>query len=265
MLPPEDPVLPAPGSRPLPAVTWRDRAADLVALVAGRPVAAALVAVAVLGAALVVGPLVRGVASEPSGAPVEASLPMAGSATAADGGRGADAAATATTASTAGLDAAADAEGDAGSVVVHAAGAVAVPGVYELPADSRVDDLVAQAGGLADDADHDRVNLALPLVDGERVYVPRVGEQDLPEAPAPSGTGPGRVEGAPGGEAPGLVDVNTASITELEQLPGVGPVTAQAIVDHREQQGPFAVVEDLLDVQGIGEARLEQLRDLVAL
>ena len=251
-------------TRPLPPVHWRDRAADLVALGAGRPVLAGVVVVLLLGAVLVLGPMVRGVASEPTNQPVEAALPMAGSATSTT--LAGTAGATASTALGSAVAGAAAVDPAAAPVVVHAAGAVVDAGVYELPAGSRVDDLVSAAGGLAPDADGDRVNLALLLADGERVYVPRVGEEVVPEAPSPSGAAAGSPSaegGGSGAATSGPINLNTATVAELETLPGVGPVTAQAIVDHREQEGPFTSVDDLLDVQGIGEARLAQMREQV--
>lgn len=138
-------------------------------------------------------------------------------------------------------------------VVVHVAGAVERPGVQRLPAGSRVIDAIDAAGGLRADADAGRVNLAAELVDGSQVYVPAEGEV----APASAGlSGASDVGG-------GVIDLNTADATLLETLPGVGPATAAAIVDHRERNGPFASVEGLLDVRGIGEAKLAQLRELV--
>jgi competence protein ComEA len=257
-----DPEPSDPPARPLPPITWRDRLADLVALAAGRPLAAAALVAAAVVAVVVLLPLAQRLSAEPSGQPVEALLPMAGatSSTSAPAVTADGATATSTPAG--------GAVGAAGEgVVVHAAGAVAEPGVYELPAGSRVDDLVQAAGGLAAEADGDRVNLALPLVDGERVYVPAVGEAAVPEAPGPSaggGIGGGASDSTSSGSASGApVDLNTADLAQLDELPGVGPVTAQAIVDHREQVGPFSSVDQLLDVQGIGEARLGQLRELV--
>lgn len=148
-------------------------------------------------------------------------------------------------------------------VVVHAAGAVAEPGVYELAPGARVTDLVHAAGGMTADADPDRLNLAEPLVDGSRIYVPRRGEEPPPPVTV-DGAAPSGESAAPGDPAtPALVDLNTASIAELEELPGIGPATAQAIVDHREQLGPFRSVDELLDVRGIGDAKLAQLRPLV--
>ncbi len=139
-----------------------------------------------------------------------------------------------------------------GPVVVHVAGAVHAPGVQRLPAGSRVIDAVDAAGGLVPDADAGRVNLAAELADGTQVYVPTIGE--VPPVPAASGAGE---------TADGPIDLNIADATVLETLPGVGPATSAAILDHRERNGPFVSVDGLLEVRGIGEAKLAQIRDLV--
>lgn len=145
------------------------------------------------------------------------------------------------------------APGVADDVVVHVAGAVGASGVYSLPGDARVIDAVQAAGGFAADAQPDAVNLAAPLTDGERVYIPREGE-----------TTPASVEDAGAASAPaGPIDINRATVDDLDELPGVGPATAAAIVAHREQHGPFGSVDDLADVRGIGPAKLEALRGLV--
>lgn len=138
-------------------------------------------------------------------------------------------------------------------VVVHAAGAVRLAGLFVLPAGSRVDDLIAAAGGAEPGADLDRVNLASPLSDGMRVFIPLVGEAV-----------PGEVAGDMGGDdQTGPVDINTADAAQLESLPGIGPATATAVVEHRTRTGAFRSVEDLLEVRGIGPAKLEQLRQHV--
>jgi competence protein ComEA len=139
---------------------------------------------------------------------------------------------------------------------VHVAGAVARPGLYRLPAGARVADAVTAAGGLADSADPDRVNLAVVLSDGEQVAVPRVGEAG---GGLPSGipAGPGRGVAGDGGQ----VDINTAGPEELQQLRGIGPARAEAIITHREEFGPFSSVDDLADVPGIGPATIDGLRD----
>jgi competence protein ComEA len=147
-------------------------------------------------------------------------------------------------------------------VVVHVAGAVVVPGLYELAGGARVADAIEAARGATPEADLDRLNLAQPLVDGSRVYVPRAGETDPPEVLVP-GSPPGSVPSPEGTVVAGPVDLNTATLEQLDELPGVGPTTAQAIIDHREQNGPFRSVDELLDVRGIGDAKLAQLRPLV--
>ena len=134
------------------------------------------------------------------------------------------------------------------------AGAVVRPGVYRLPPGGRVADAIEAAGGPAPGAELHRLNLAAPLVDGSQVYVPLAGE-----APPAGAAAPGAGAEAP----PGPLDLNTATAAQLEELPGIGPATAAAIVDAREERGGFASVDDLLDVRGIGPAKLEALRDLV--
>jgi competence protein ComEA len=148
-------------------------------------------------------------------------------------------------------------------LLAHAAGAVQAPGLYQLPPGARVADLLQAAGGPAIDADLDRVNLAEPVADGSRVYVPRIGEEDVPDPLGPTGGG-GAPTSVAGSEQPAApLDLNTATAEELDTLPGVGPTTAAAILEHRSTNGPFASVDELLDVTGIGEAKLEQLRPLV--
>ena len=142
-----------------------------------------------------------------------------------------------------------------GVVVVHVAGAVVSPGVYELPAGSRVEGAVTAAGGARPDAVSSALNLAAPLTDGTRIYVPMVGEE-VPPTPA--------VAVAPGPTTPpGPIDLNRATAAELDDLPGIGPSTAQAIVEHRTANGPFAAVDDLEAVRGIGPAKLDAIRALV--
>lgn len=139
-------------------------------------------------------------------------------------------------------------------VVVHVAGAVVNPGVYTLRVGARVVDALAAAGGAAADAQPDAVNLAAPLVDGVRVYVPRQGEP----VPATAVVGPVS-SGAPAGP----IDLNGATVDLLDTLPGVGPATAAAIVAYRTDHGPFASVDDLAKVRGIGPAKLEAIRSMV--
>ena len=145
-----------------------------------------------------------------------------------------------------------------GGIVVNVAGAVRSPGVYTLPTGARVIDGIRAAGGPAPDADVGSINLARPMTDGERVYVPRRGETPPPEA----ATGGGATGGSSSSSG-GKVNINTASESELEALPGIGQVLAQRIVDYRTQHGPFRDVRDLLKVEGIGEKKFDSLKDHV--
>lgn len=155
------------------------------------------------------------------------------------------------------------AENDA-PVVVHVVGAVLHPGVYELRAGSRVVDAVEAAGGALGNAALGSLNLARILSDGEQVYVFTADEVAAGAAPsAPGASGPPGSSGQAGPASAGLVDLNTATVEELDALPGIGPATAQKIVDDREANGPFATPEDLMRVSGIGAAKFEALKDLV--
>jgi competence protein ComEA len=138
----------------------------------------------------------------------------------------------------------------ANTLTVHVAGWVQRPGLVELPEGSRVADAVAAAGGLLPSANAESVNLAAEVGDGEQIVVP------------------GPYHAAASGSAAvddGKVHLNRATAAELEALPGVGPVLAERIVAYRDEKGPFGTLEDLLDVPGIGEAKLSSFRDLLAI
>lgn len=148
-----------------------------------------------------------------------------------------------------------------GVVVVHVAGAVEAPGIYELPAGQRVAEAIAAAGGASDGADLDRLNLAAPIRDGSQVRVPTRDESDATATvttigPVGGGADPGDIDAA--------VDLNRAGRQALESLPGIGPATAAAIVDWRESNGGFRTVDELLAVPGIGPAKFAVLADLVS-
>jgi competence protein ComEA len=145
------------------------------------------------------------------------------------------------------------ASGDGGPLMyVDVVGAVRRPGLYRLPRGARIADAVARAGGATSKAQLELVNVAAPLADGEQVVVPRRGAAAA--AAAAPATAP----------AAGPVHLSTATAEQLDSLPGIGPVTAQKIIDYRQQHGGFSSVDELDAVPGIGPARLEQLKGLVA-
>ena len=133
-------------------------------------------------------------------------------------------------------------EAENAEITVHVAGEVRAPGLVLIPAGSRVADAVAAAGGFTPAAEPATLNLAAPVVDGQQVVVGGPGSAEVPS---------------------GKVSLNQASASELEILSGVGPVLASRIVAHREANGPFVTVEDLLDVAGIGESKLSTIRESV--
>lgn len=141
-------------------------------------------------------------------------------------------------------------------VFVHIIGAVNNPGLYQLHDGDRAVDAVAAAGGLAADADQAQLNLARFVSDGEQIIVPRVGE-----VPPPAATGGGTAGGTGGGS----ININTADAAALEDLPGVGPALAERIVQWRDSNGSFTAVEDLLNVTGIGQKKLDGMRESIAL
>lgn len=250
----------APGWPSRPAVaTLRGRFDDLTGGAIGSPA----IAVATVVAAVAVGAWLLG-ACQPSGGATTVALPMAAGvegggttvpAPSSDGGPS-------TTRTVSGDPAPAAVTSPVASpttteVLVHVAGAVVEPGVVALASGHRVDDAVAAAGGARPDADLDRLNLAAPVTDGARIYVPRMGE---PAPPVVSPSSPTGVAAGETGAEQTPISLSSASATELEELPGVGPATASAIVEHRQRSGPFQTVDELLEVRGIGESKLEDLR-----
>lgn len=229
-------VLPRPV---LPAVPARILAG--AAAVAGVAVAVVVVVIALRGPPPAPEPLVLPRAVPPTGVGAGPSADAEG----AGPGAGADEA---------------NSGGGRSGTFVHAAGAVARPGVYRVRAGGRVSDLLDAAGGPAGDADLDQVNLAAKVADGERVYVPRRGEAPPPMAgsSATGGAGAGS-----GGSPSGPVNLNTATLEQLDSLPGVGPATAQAILDYRKAHGRFRSIDELMEVRGIGQAKLSAIRPKV--
>jgi len=152
------------------------------------------------------------------------------------------------------LDATSVDDESAPALVVHVVGAVRHTGLYELREGSRIDDAIRKAGGAKPRADLGLVNLAAPVADGQQVLVPGRASPDAPQGDGAAPTAP-----------TGPVHLNTATLEQLDELPGVGPVTAGKILAYRDEHGAFQSIDELDAVPGIGPARLEELRQLVAL
>ena len=136
---------------------------------------------------------------------------------------------------------------------VYVSGAVTHPEVYELPTESIIKDAIEAAGGATSEADLDRINLALSVANGQHIYVPRQGEESLPISP------PTEPSGTTSGTAGGKININTASQSEIETLPDIGPSKAQGIIENR----PYDSIEDIQKVPGIGEGIFKKIRDLI--
>jgi competence protein ComEA len=149
-------------------------------------------------------------------------------------------------------------------IAVHVVGAVPRPGLYELPAGSRVQDAINAAGGLLVGVDVSALNLARRLQDGEQLAVGQPGANTAVSVEGSGAATAGGTVTAPTPAVPGnLVDINTASVAELDALPGIGPTAAQAILDYRDLHGPFTVIEELLNVPGIGPTTFNAIRALI--
>ncbi|OFT71166.1 DNA-binding protein [Corynebacterium sp. HMSC14B06] len=162
-----------------------------------------------------------------------------------------------------------NAQAQAGPLIVSVGGVVVNPGVVEVPAGARVVEAIERVGGLLPEANPASVNLAAPLVDGQQIVV---GTEALPAGEIAGGSGgadgsgadsadSGAAGGAGPGGSDGQININTATATQLEELPGIGPATATKIIDFREKNGPFASIDALEEVPGIGPAKVEALRD----
>lgn len=145
-------------------------------------------------------------------------------------------------------------------VYVDVDGAVVTPGVYRLREGARVAQAIDAAGGLTPEADVAGLNRASKVVDGQKIYVPHVGEQQTVDVVA--GSGPGEAS-AGASVASDLVNINTANASELQTLSGVGPSMAQSIIDERTQNGPFTSIDDLMRVSGIGEKKFAKIKDCI--
>lgn len=141
-------------------------------------------------------------------------------------------------------------------IIVNVVGAVPRPGLYEFAEGSRVQDAINAAGGLLADADTGSINLAARLKDGQQLVIPFSGESAaVSDISSAQPTQPASTDE--------LVNINTASLDQLDSLPGIGPTTAQKIVDYRTEHGPFQRIEDIMNVSGIGPATFDRLKDLI--
>jgi len=148
-------------------------------------------------------------------------------------------------------------------LVVDVGGAVPRPGVYEFPAGARVKDAVQAAGGLLAEADKASINLAAPIEDGQRLDIPYLSGMEPTPPPINFSGGSSTGGGGTGATFGQLIDINSATAAELDTLPGIGPTLAQAIIDYRNEFGPFFAIEDIMFVDGIGPSTFEAIKDMI--
>lgn len=152
-------------------------------------------------------------------------------------------------------------------LMIDIKGAVAMPGIYALKEGQRINDAIGKAGGFQPEADAAKVNLAQKLADEMVIYIPKAGEELPAELPQVLPSGPSSAGSSPAeGSEPegGTININTATATQLQELPGIGEAKAQAIIDYRESSGLFSKVEDVKNVSGIGEKTFEKLAPKLA-
>lgn len=152
------------------------------------------------------------------------------------------------------------------TIIVHITGEVKNAGIIELPEESRIADAIEQAGGVTEEADLDQVNLAFVLSDGQKIYIPNKKEREANEGKvyitAESGNNVIIKDKIEGGKKQ-KVNINEAKQEELEELPGIGPSIAKKIIEYREQNGKFTSIDELQEVKGIGEAKLENIKEYI--
>ena len=149
-------------------------------------------------------------------------------------------------------------------IAVHVIGAVPRPGLYEFAEGARVQDAIDAAGGLLTSANIDSINLAALLEDGQQLTIPyKAGEEPTVSNDDDSLVLPGATEETSSQTSDELININTASVEELDELPGIGPTIAQRIIDYRDENGPFQTIEDILNVSGVGPSTFDQIKDLI--
>jgi len=151
-------------------------------------------------------------------------------------------------------------------VAVHVVGAVPRPGLYEFAEGARVQDAVDAAGGLLSSANVDAINLAALLTDGQQLTIPYTdgaAPTEDPSAFSLPGSSDSGTEDSSNSENAELININTASLEELDSLPGIGPTTAQRIIDYRTENGPFTSIDEIMDVSGVGPSTYDEIKDLI--
>ena len=151
-------------------------------------------------------------------------------------------------------------------IAVHVIGAVPRPGLYEFAEGARIQDAIDAAGGLLASASVDTINLAALLEDGQQLDIPYKAGEEPTTSNSNDDTSlelPGATEESSAGSSQDLININTASVEELDSLPGIGPTIAQRIIDYRDENGPFQTIEDILNVSGVGPSTFDQIKDLI--